>query len=168
MIEATSAILFDVTIQASGAQSPAMLAGETRPMLRSRPKHRQSFSWHQPSIHAATKGDATVITCIIRYHIDPTKKMEFEQYARNWGQAIPRCGADLVGYFAPHEGSTTLAYGIYSIDGLAAYEQYKLRLAADSLARENFEFAKRERFITREDRTFLRLASTPHSPLVKP
>jgi hypothetical protein len=109
-----------------------------------------------------------VITCIIRYDIDPTKKTEFEQYARNWGQAIPRCGASLVGYFAPHEGSTTLAYGIYSIDSLAAYEQYKLRLAADPLARENFEFAKHERFITREDRTFLKLASTPHSPLVKP
>ena len=43
-------ILFDVTIQASSAQSPAMLAGETRLMLRSRPKHRRSFSWHQPSI----------------------------------------------------------------------------------------------------------------------
>jgi hypothetical protein len=120
-----------------------------------------------PQFHR-DEGDAIVITCIIRYHIDPTKKTEFEQYARNWGQAIPRCGASLVGYFAPHEGSTTLAYGIYSIDSLAAYEQYKLRLAADPLARENFEFAKRERFITREDRTFLKLASTPHSPLVKP
>lgn len=38
------------------------------------------------------------------------------QYARNWGEAIPRCGADLIGYFAPHEGSTTLAYGVYSIE----------------------------------------------------
>jgi hypothetical protein len=51
-----------------------------------------------------------MITCIIRYHIDPTKKTQFEHYARNWGQAIPRCGADLIGYFAPHEGSATLAY----------------------------------------------------------
>ena len=65
-----------------------------------------------------------MITCIIRYHIDPAKKAKFEQYARNWGQVIPRCGADLVGYFAPHEGSTTLAYGIYSIESLSAYEQY--------------------------------------------
>jgi hypothetical protein len=50
-----------------------------------------------------------MITCIIRYRIDPTKKPEFEQYARNFGQAIPRCEAELFGYFAPHEGSTTLA-----------------------------------------------------------
>jgi hypothetical protein len=109
-----------------------------------------------------------MITCIIRYRIDPAKKAEYEQYARNWGQVIPRCGADLVGYFAPHEGSTTLAYGIYSIDSLSAYEQYKARLATDTLARENYEFAKRERFLMREDRTFLKLASAPHGALVRP
>jgi hypothetical protein len=57
-----------------------------------------------------------MITCFIRYHIDPTKKTQFEQYARNWGEAIPRCGADLIGYFAPHEGSSILAYGIYNIE----------------------------------------------------
>jgi hypothetical protein len=42
-----------------------------------------------------------MLTCIIRYHIDPTKKDAFTTYARTWGQAIPRCGADLIGYFAP-------------------------------------------------------------------
>ncbi len=109
-----------------------------------------------------------MITCVIRYHIDPAKKSQFEQYARNWGVAIPRCGADLVGYFAPHEGSTTLAYGIYSIENLAAYEAYKARLALDPLGRENYEFAQRERFLLREDRTFLKLASAPHSSLVRP
>jgi hypothetical protein len=109
-----------------------------------------------------------MITCIIRYHIDPTRKELFEAYARHWGQAIPRCGADLVGYFAPHEGSTTLAYGIYSVESLAAYEQYKVRLASDAIAKEAFAFARRERFITREDRTFLKLASAPHTARVKP
>lgn len=103
-----------------------------------------------------------MLTCIIRYDIDPTKKAQFEQYARNWGQAIPRCGADLIGYFSPHEGSSTLAYGIYNIESLAAYEDYRARLAADRLGRENYEFAQQERFIRREDRTFLRLASAPH------
>ena len=103
-----------------------------------------------------------MITCVIRYHIDPTKKQQFETYARNWGQAIPRCGADLIGYFAPHEGSSTLAYGIYNIDSLAAYEVYRERLAADPLGRENYDFAMREKFLLREDRTFLKLASAPH------
>jgi len=104
-----------------------------------------------------------MITCFIRYQIDPFKKTEFEQYARNWGEAIPRNGADLIGYFAPHEGSATTAYGVYNIDSLAAYEAYRARLATDPLGRENYEFAKRERFILKEDRIFLTLASAPHA-----
>ncbi len=103
-----------------------------------------------------------MLTCIIRYEIDPTKKAQFETYARNWGQAIPRCGADLIGYFAPHEGSSTLAYGIYNIENLAQYEAYRARLAADPLGQENYAFAQSERFLLREDRTFLKLCSTPH------
>ncbi|MBK0325869.1 NIPSNAP family protein [Rhodobacteraceae bacterium F11138] len=103
-----------------------------------------------------------MLTRIIRYQIDPAKTDQFRQYARNWGQAIPRCGADLVGYFAPHEGSATQAYGIYHIPSLAAYETYRTRLADDPLGRENYEFAQKERFLLREDRTWLKLASTPH------
>jgi len=103
-----------------------------------------------------------VITCFIRYHIDPTKRAQFEQYARNWGEAIPRCGADLIGYFSPHEGSSTLAYGVYNIESLADYEKYRSRLAADPLGHENYQFAQKEKFLLREDRTFLKLASLPH------
>ena len=102
------------------------------------------------------------ITCFIRYRLDPHKADAFDLYARNWGQAIPRCGADLIGYFAPHEGSATIAYGVYSIDSLAAYEAYRARLRDDPLGRENYEFARREKFILEEDRIFLRLASAPH------
>ena len=106
-----------------------------------------------------------MLTCFIRYHIDPTKRSAFEHYARNWGVAIPRCGADLIGYFAPHEGSSTLAYGVYNIENLAAYEAYRQRLASDPLGRENYEFAQREKFLLREDRTFLKLASGSVSSL---
>lgn len=103
-----------------------------------------------------------MITCFIRYEIDPFKREQFEIYARNWGQAIPRNGADLIGYYGPHEGSLTTAYGVYNIGSLADYEAYRARLKADTLGRENFEFARKERFILREDRIFLKLASAPH------
>ena len=91
-----------------------------------------------------------MLTCIIRYQIDPTKKAQFNQYARNWGQAIPRCGADLIGYYAPHEGSSTLAYGIYNIPSLADYEAYRpalplIRWAARTMnlpSSKSFSFAK--------------------------
>ena len=104
-----------------------------------------------------------MITCFIRYEIDPFKRDAFDQYARNWGQAIPRCGAGLIGYFSPHEGSATTAYGLYNIESLAAYEAYRARLAEDPLGRENYDFARREQFIRREDRMFLKLTSAPHA-----
>ncbi|MBM6580880.1 NIPSNAP family protein [Microvirga sp. BT689] len=109
-----------------------------------------------------------MITCFIRYEIDPFKVEAFTEYARNWGQAIPRCGADLIGYYAPHEGSSTVAYGVYNIQNLAEYEAYRERLRNDPQGRANYEFAKREQFIRREDRIFLRLASAPHAELIKP
>src|SRR3954449_13499382 len=109
-----------------------------------------------------------MITCFIRYEIDPYKRAQFEDYGRAWGQAIPRCGADLIGYFAPHEGSATTAFGVYSVESLAAYEAYRGRLAADPAGRDNYAFSRREQFILREDRLFLRLVSAPHAPLVRP
>jgi hypothetical protein len=108
-----------------------------------------------------------MITCFIRYDIDPWGQEAFAEYARNWGQAIPRCGADLIGYFAPHEGSATTAYGVYNVADLAAYEAYRARLRDDPLGRENYDFAKKERFIRREDRLFLKLVSAPHAPLAR-
>lgn len=97
-----------------------------------------------------------MITTFIRYEIDPFAGDAFAEYARAWGEAIPRCGADLIGYFGPHEGSLTTGYGIYSLPDLAAYEAYRARLRDDAQARANFEFAKARRFIRREDRIFLK------------
>lgn len=109
-----------------------------------------------------------MITCFIRYEIDPFKVDAFNEYARNWGEAIPRCGADLIGYFAPHEGSATTAFGVYNIESLAAYDAYRERLRHDPLGRSNYEFAKAEQFIRREDRIFCKLASAPHGKLITP
>lgn len=97
-----------------------------------------------------------MITCIIRYDIEPTARDAFDHYARGWNIAIPRCGAALTGYFAPHEGSASTAYGIYDIADLAAYERYRSALRDDPMGRDNFAFAQAQRFIRREDRLFLR------------
>lgn len=96
------------------------------------------------------------IVCHIRYQIDPFKRATFEEYARNWLTAIPACGGDLIGYFMPHEGTNDIAHAMIGFENLAAYEAYrtKLRNHPDSLA--NFRFAESERFILREERTFLR------------
>ncbi len=97
-----------------------------------------------------------MITCFIRYKIDPSQTDAFNTYSESWGRIIPRCGADLIGYYGPHEGSATTAYGIYNIASLAEYECYRARLRDDAEGRANFEFAKARRFIMDEDRIFLK------------
>lgn len=107
------------------------------------------------------------ITCFIHYEIDPAKGEAFEQYAKKWDQVIPRAGADLLGYFLPHEGSLTTAYAAYNVENLAAYEAYRGRLAQDPEARENLAFSRRERFILKEDRIFLRPVSTLNASVAR-
>lgn len=97
------------------------------------------------------------ITCFIEYQIDPLKADLFEQYANQWADIIPVCGGDLIGYFAPHEGTNYRAFGLIAFESLADYEHYRQRLRESELGRANFAFAQEGRFILQESRSFLRL-----------
>jgi len=101
-----------------------------------------------------SKPRAMTITCFIRYEIDPFKRDLFKQYAEAWGRIIPRCGAHLLGYFLPYEGSNVEAWGLIAFASLGDYEAYRTRLKADDEARANFAFAQHERFIHKEERRF--------------
>ena len=72
------------------------------------------------------------ITVFIRYQLDPFKRDQFEQYAKNWLTIIPKCGGDLVGYWMPHEGTNNIAFALISFESLAAYEAYRARLRKDA------------------------------------
>jgi hypothetical protein len=95
------------------------------------------------------------VTCFIRYQIDPFQRAAFKEYATRWGRIIPRCGGKLVGYFLPHEGSNDIAWGLIHFESLADYESYRARLKQDEEGRQNFEWAQAQRFILREERSFL-------------
>jgi|ERR1700733_1122727 hypothetical protein len=95
------------------------------------------------------------ITCFIRYQIDPFQHDAFRAYAETWGRVIPRCGGQLVGYFLPHEGTNDIAWGVISFRSMADYEAYRARLKQDEEGKWNFDRAQSERFILREERTFL-------------
>ena len=96
------------------------------------------------------------VVCCIRYELDPFQRDKFEEYARNWLTLIPACGGDLIGYFMPHEGTNYEARALIGFESLAAYENYRVCLRNDPKSRANFEFAEREKFILKEERTFLR------------
>ncbi|SPE40077.1 conserved hypothetical protein [Candidatus Sulfopaludibacter sp. SbA3] len=100
-----------------------------------------------------------MITCIIRYQIDPFQREGFKKYAENWGRIIPRLGGHLVGYFLPYEGTNDVAWGLIAFDTLASYEAYKARLKSDPEAGENFSMAQSRRLILREERNFVEVVN---------
>jgi len=98
-----------------------------------------------------------MITCFIRYQIDPFQREAFKTYAENWGRIIPRCGGHLIGYFLPHEGTNDVAWGLIAFESLAAYETYRARLKTDAEAADNFSMAQSKRLILREERNFVQI-----------
>jgi len=98
-----------------------------------------------------------MITLSIRYTIDARKRSDFERYARALGGIIPRCGGDLVGYWLPTKfaGPTNLALALINFPSLAAYEQYRERLAKDDDNINSVRRAEESGCILVEDRAFL-------------
>jgi NIPSNAP len=104
---------------------------------------------------AESPRSSPMITCVIRYQIDPFQRDAFADYARAWGRIIPECGGHLVGYFLPYEGTNDIGWGLIAFPSLATYESYKTRLKSHAGAQENFATAQKKRFILREERNFV-------------
>ncbi|HWA29738.1 MAG TPA: NIPSNAP family protein [Rhizomicrobium sp.] len=128
------------------------LSASRRAVLRWSALLLAALSWRRVLAQEKTMN----VVCHIRYELDPFKTAQFEEYARRWLTIIPANGGRLLGYFMPHEGTNYEAHAMIGFDSLAAYEVYRGRLRTDSASRANFEFAQREKFILREERTWVR------------
>jgi hypothetical protein len=98
-----------------------------------------------------------MITLSIRYTIDARKLADFERYARSLNTIVPRCGGELVGYWLPTKfaGPTNQALALINFASLAAYEQYRERLAKDDANIESIRRADESACILIEDRAIL-------------
>ena len=98
-----------------------------------------------------------MITLSIRYTIDARKRADFEKYARALVEIVPRCGGQLVGYWLPTRfaGPTNQALALIDFPSLAAYEQYRERLAKDADNVESIRRADESGCILIEDRAVL-------------
>ena len=103
-----------------------------------------------------------MVTCFLRYQIDPAKIPEFEHYSRLWIELVPRFGGIHHGYFLPHEGANDLAVALFSFASLAAYEEYRRQSATDADCQAAFAYAATTRCIVRYDRSFLRPVLPEH------
>ena len=97
-----------------------------------------------------------MITCTIKYVIDSYQLAEFEAYARAWITLVPKFGGVHHGYFLPHESASNIAYAMFSFPSLAAYEEYRTKMANDPECLKAFAFAEKTRCIQSYERTFTR------------
>jgi antibiotic biosynthesis monooxygenase (ABM) superfamily enzyme len=97
-----------------------------------------------------------MITCHIRYEIDPEKIAEFEEYGRMWIPLVNKFGGSHHGYFLPHEGKNYEAYALFSFPSLAAYEVYREKIETDEAGLAAWEHSRATGCITRIERQFMR------------
>ena len=97
-----------------------------------------------------------MVTCYLRYTIDPYKIVDFEGYARMWIPLVNRFGGVHHGYFLPHEGANNIAVALFSFPSLAAYEQYRLKIHEDEDCLAAFSFAEKTRCIISFERSFMK------------
>jgi len=97
-----------------------------------------------------------MITCHLRYVIDPYQIPAFEHYSRLWIHLVNRMGGNHHGYFLPSEGANNIAYALFSFPSFAAYEQYRKASETDPECIAAFALATEQRFILSYERSFLR------------
>jgi hypothetical protein len=105
---------------------------------------------------ASTLGATTMITCHLRYVIDPSKIIEFEEYGRMWLKLIKKFGGVHHGYLLPSEGASNIALASFSFTSLAEYEQYRIKSLGDPECHLAFKFAKETQCFLSYERTFFR------------
>jgi len=97
-----------------------------------------------------------MVTCYLRYVIDPYKSEDFEKYAKMWIPLVNKFGGKHHGYFLPHEGANNIAVALFSFPNLTEYEKYLERIKTDTDCQAAFAYAEKTRCIISYERSFMR------------
>ncbi|MBI4680402.1 MAG: NIPSNAP family protein [Nitrospirae bacterium] len=97
-----------------------------------------------------------MITCYLRYIIDPYKIEDFEKYAKMWIPLVNKFSGTHHGYFLPHEGANNIAIALFSFPSLAAYEEYRGKIKTNTDCQAAFALAEKTRCIISYERNFMR------------
>ena len=97
-----------------------------------------------------------MITCYLRYVIDPFKQREFEHYARLWIPLVEKFGGSHHGYFLPHEGANNIALALFSFPSLADYERYRAQAADDPDCQAAMAYYEETRCYLSYERSFMK------------
>jgi hypothetical protein len=86
-----------------------------------------------------------MITCYLKYTIDPFQLDVFEDYGKRWIKLVNRFG-----------GANNIAFAMFSFPSLTEYENYRRLILEDQECIEAFKIAEDTRCILSYERTFLR------------
>lgn len=97
-----------------------------------------------------------MVTCYLRYVVDPFKLREFETYGKMWIPLVEKFGGKHHGYFMPHEGANNIALALFSFPSLAAYETYRTGAATDSECQAAMRYYQETKCFVSYERSFMR------------
>jgi NIPSNAP len=112
-----------------------------------------------------------VITCFIRYTVNPEKLADFEHYARTWMLLIEKYGGTHHGYFVPGDappsthfsfpgigeaGPGNVAVALFSFPSVESYENYRHDVKLDPECAVITRHHEQTRCFTKYERTFMR------------
>lgn len=97
-----------------------------------------------------------MVTCFLKYQIDPLKLSQFEEYGKHWIDLVNKMGGDHHGYLLPYEGSNNVAYASFSFPSLAAYETYRLELNSSPDCQNILDKAEKNKCIISYERSFMK------------
>ncbi|BBO92802.1 NIPSNAP family protein [Desulfosarcina ovata] len=97
-----------------------------------------------------------MITCYLRYEIDPYKIDQFEEYAKMWIPLVNKFEGTHHGYWLPYEGANNIAIALFSFQSLKAYEEYRMKIAQDGDCQKAFKFKEETRCIKSIERSFMK------------
>jgi hypothetical protein len=117
---------------------------------------------------------ATAVYCEVRYHLDPDRLKEFEDYGRAWVRLIERHGGVHYGFFMPRAaprdttisfpgkgqaGVEDVAVALYGFPNEEAYNNYRAQVGLDPEAAPVIE-----RFAEPPFKSYERIFLSPLSP----
>ena len=97
-----------------------------------------------------------MVTCYLRYIIEPSRLKEFERYGQMWIPLVEKFGGRHHGYFLPSEGANNVALALFSFPSLAEYEQYRIKMLDDADCVAAFKYADETKCIVSYERSFFR------------
>lgn len=112
-----------------------------------------------------------MITCLIRYTLNPKKLKDFELYAKVWMRLIEKYGGTHHGYFVPGEapssthfsfpgvgeaGPDNVGIALFSFPTLDSYDDYRREVANDPECIAATKRYHETKCFTKYERTFMK------------